>query len=543
MMPFFASKLLLETSWTLLLAIFLAAGVVAQNCVPPPIALPIKNVTLSTGKIQRGVFLTVAEPEQSFAFLPYWRVNNTFLYGPACDSLNLTWEGDSCVTFRGGVYKPADSTTKGAPPSSFKPPTEPWSSKTYKFFSDKFNVASNVSLDNFVFANPVDYTGWDLQGYNPLNMIGMDRGSTLMSALRSTGRIASSAFGFWWGLDGVEDDDQQQGSLVLGGYDKAKTYGDGATMLLSHHPDCPTSMMVTIQDITMNLANGTDASIFSKENGGTALLACVVPQRATLMDMPRSPYFDNLLSIIGNTEAGRSTGIDWWTVIMEPSLGIYNGGITFKLGGGINIKIPNHQLVVPERKIDKDGNLHANASRPVIRINSLQNTTANVLPILGRYFLTGAYLMGNSGAGKFTIWQANPTTDQSLVAVNDGNEVFDPSKTCATTPTASLSPNGPAGGTDKASGSSGNSTLSSGAVAGIAVGAAVAALACAASIWLFVRKRRASLNQQQGRRAKDAVREPKADGEAEYPAQGIPHFIPQELPAVGRDTRPIEMPG
>lgn len=72
MMPFFASKLLLETSWTLLLAIFLAAGVVAQNCVPPPIALPIKNVTLSTGKIQRGVFLTVAEPEQSFAFLPYW---------------------------------------------------------------------------------------------------------------------------------------------------------------------------------------------------------------------------------------------------------------------------------------------------------------------------------------------------------------------------------------------------------------------------------------------------------------------------------------
>ena len=221
----------------------------------------------------------------------------------------------------------------------------------------------------------------------------------------------------------------------------------------------------------------------------------------------------------------------------------YNGGITFKLGGGISIKIPNHQLVVPERKIDKDGNLYANASRPVIRINSLQNTTANVLPILGRYFLTGAYLMGNSGAGKFTIWQANPTTDQSLVAVNDGNEVFDPSKTCATTPTASLSPNGPVGGTDKASGSSDNSALSSGAVAGIAVGAAVAALACAASIWLFVRKRRASLNQQQGRPAEDAVREPKADGEAEYPAQAIPHFIPQELPALGRETPPIEMPG
>ncbi|KAG8409127.1 hypothetical protein J3459_017702 [Metarhizium acridum] len=124
MMPFFASELRLKASWTLLLAISQIAGVVAQNCVPPPISLPIKNVTLSTGKTQRGVFLTVAEPEQNFAFLPYWRVNNTFLYGPACDSLNLSWEGDSCVTFRGGVYKPADSTTKGAPPSSFKPPME-----------------------------------------------------------------------------------------------------------------------------------------------------------------------------------------------------------------------------------------------------------------------------------------------------------------------------------------------------------------------------------------------------------------------------------
>lgn len=199
--------------------------------------------------------------------------------------------------------------------------------------------------------------------------------------------------------------------------------------------------------------------------------------------------------------------------------------------------------MVPERKIDKDGNLYANASRPVIRVNSLQNTTANVLPILGRYFLTGAYLMGNYGAGKFTIWQANPTTDQSLVAVNDGNEVFDPSKTCATTPTASLSPNGSTGGTDKASGSSGNSMLSSGAIAGIAVGAAVAVLACAASIWLFVRKNRASWNQREGRRAEDAVQEPKADGEAAYPAQGTPHFIPQELPAVGREIPPIEMPG
>lgn len=65
------SKLRLDTIWTLLL-LFWATKIVAQTCVPSPLALPIKNVTLSTGKTQRGVLLTVAEPEQSFAFLPCW---------------------------------------------------------------------------------------------------------------------------------------------------------------------------------------------------------------------------------------------------------------------------------------------------------------------------------------------------------------------------------------------------------------------------------------------------------------------------------------
>ncbi|QPG94345.1 hypothetical protein C2857_005741 [Epichloe festucae Fl1] len=468
----------------------------AQACVPTPLALPIKNVTLASGKTQRGVLLTVAEPEQSFAFLPNWGVNNTFLYGPQCDALDLAGGGDSCVTFRGGIYKPVDSMTKGTPPPDLKSPTDPWSSKTYKLLTDTFKVASNVSLKNFVFANPVDYRAWDLQGYEPLNMIGMDRGSTLMSTLRSTGHIASSAFGFWWGLDGTEDGDQQQGSLVLGGYDKAKTHGDGTSVLMSYRTDCSTNMMVTIGDITMNLSNGTDISIFEKLNGGTAMLACILPERASVMDMPRTPYFDNLLRVLGHYEADRSTGIDWWNVILDRTSVIYAGGMTFKLEGGLSVKIPNHQLVVPERKIDKEGSRYVNASRPVIRINSLQATTAKVLPILGRYFLTGAYLMGNPSAGRFTLWQANPTSDQILVAVNDKNEVFDPSKLCATTPTASLTTNSPvATAADRPPGDIVNPRLSPGSIAGIAIGSAVVVVACSCLLWFILRKRR-SANQE-----------------------------------------------
>jgi hypothetical protein len=155
--------------------------------------------------------------------------------------------------------------------------------------------------------------------------------------------------------------------------------------------------------------------------------------------------------------------------------------------------------------------------------------------------------MANPVAGKFTIWQANPTTDQSLVAVNDNNEVFDPSKSCATTPTASLTTNNPTAAADKQSGDNGKSTLSSGAIAGIAVGGAVVALVCASLLWLFIRKRWPSTNQQSSygsRITEDAVQEaPKPDNEIGYPSQGIPHFIPQEMSAVGRKSAPIEMPG
>ncbi|GAB0137947.1 hypothetical protein EsDP_00006197 [Epichloe bromicola] len=518
----------------------------AQTCVPTPLALPIRNVTLASGKTQRGVLLTVAEPEQSFAFLPCWGVNNTFLYGPQCDSLGLAGGGDSCVTFRGGIYKPLDSRTRGTPPPDLKSPTEPWSSKTYKLLTDTLNVASNVSLKNFAFANPVDYKEWDLQGYDPLNMIGMDRGSTLMSTLRSTGHIASSAFGFWWGLDGTEDGDQQQGSLVLVGYDKAKTHGDGTTMLMNYRTDCPTNMMVTIGDITMNLSNGKDVSIFTNLNGGTALMACIMPERASVMDMPRTPYFNNLLRVLGQREAGRSTGTDYWNVVLDQASVIYAGGMTFKLEGGLSVKIPNHQLVVPERKIDEEGGRCVNASRPVIRINSLQSPTAMSLPVLGRYFLTGAYLMSNPSAGRFTLWQANPTSDQILVAVKDKNEVIDPSKLCATTPTASLATDSPAAtAADGSPGDIVHPRLSPGSIAGIAIGSAVVVVACSCLLWFIFRRRR-SANQKKANgshKVEHVTQQPQWEEPAGRPGHGIAHSIPQEMPSMEKKSHPFEMPG
>jgi hypothetical protein len=145
-----------------------------------------------------------------------------------------------------------------------------------------------MTLEDFPIARPVNTDKWDLQAYAPQNIIGMDSGSTVLEALKNAGRIASKSFGFWWGLDGVGEKDQKGGSFVLGGYDRAKAYGDGVTTQLTHTDKCASGMVVSISDILLNFRNGTDTSIY------------------------------NLQVAIENGEVARSMGIDFWNVVLSP---------------------------------------------------------------------------------------------------------------------------------------------------------------------------------------------------------------------------------
>ncbi|POR32113.1 Uncharacterized protein TPAR_07685 [Tolypocladium paradoxum] len=517
-------------SRTTLIVVSLALWVAAQDCVSGLVSLPLINTTLSNGKSRRGVSLKVGNPQQEFAFLPKWDNNNTFLYGPKCDSMQIMKSNDACITFRGGVYEDR-SDSKGTLASSVKPPPDLWSSTTYDMFTETLDLGGNNSLRAFPLASPKDYKGWDTQGYDPQNIIGMGTGSTLMDACRKAGRIASDSSGFYWGLDGVLDSDQMKGSLVLGGYDKAKTYGNGRTLQLSDRRDCPTRMTVSINDIVLNFANGTDASVFPKDNGGTFLLACIIPERPSLMDMPRTPHFQNLLDAIGNEEWSRTVGVDWWNVVLNPSKPLFKGDLTFTLDDGFQVKIPNHQLIVPERYINDKGDLAVNSSRPVIRINSLQDTTAKVLPVLGRYFFTSAYVLLNRDANQFTLWQANPTSDENLVPVNQATQ------SCTTTPTTSRQPD--LGGDQ-------NGKLSSGAIAGIAVGGAAAAGIGLGVLWWCLVRRRKRNNEVEAERftvEEERERPPtRKAAEVQWPSQGYPHFIPQEMSSQPMRNRPVELP-
>ncbi|OBS22465.1 hypothetical protein FPOA_08802 [Fusarium poae] len=542
----------------------------AEECVPLPLSMGIKNVSLSTNHIRRGVALKVGSPEQEFSFLPRWNNNNTILYGPKCDVKGMKYA--ACQTYRGGLYVPDDSKTIGKPKKDYEPLSEPFPQNSYDIITETINWSEDMALQDFPLARPVNTDKWDLQGYSSQNIIGMDSGSTILEALKNAGRIASKSFGFWWGLDGVGEKDQKAGSFVLGGYDRAKAYGDGLTTQLTHTDKCPTGMVVSIADILLNFRNGTDTSIFEKRNGGTTLQACLLPDMPIVMAMPVDPYFYNLQVAIENVEIDRSMGIDFWNVVLSPDFKIFSGDLTFKLEGNLDITIPNRQLIVPDRTIKDNGATIANASRPVIRINSLQDSTQTAFPYLGRYFLTAAYVVSNSDANEFTLYQANPSSEEDLVALGEDNKSINAQATCTVQPTASADPGEGDGLKSEAetptaeptsdesdNNSSDQSTedkesgsgLLTGAVVGIAVGVCVPVIAGAVFlIWFIIRRNRKKRRKQQ--EAEKTHQESTAVYMAcpspgtpknGWPTQGVPHFIPQEMATDNQPKmRPVELP-
>lgn len=226
-------------------------------------------------------------------------------------------------------------------------------------------------------------------------------------------------------------------------------------------------------------------------------------------------------------------------------------------GSNFRITIPNDHIVVPERKIDDKGNLYANASAPVLRINSLQDATRSSFPRLGKYFFTQAYLFCNEDAREFTLWSSNPTSSTDLVAVNsEGQRVTSgddcpartspappsqetPDKNGEETPPPSNNNSGSdgSGGSDSSSGS-GDSTISPGAIAGAAVGGAIAGGMILVGVFFWWRRRRLLKKQAQNA-------PPPAWSPPEYKSpssQGYPHFIPQELHNTPRrSSQPFEM--
>jgi len=133
-----------------------------------------------------------------------------------------------------------------------------------------------------------------------------------------------------------------------------------------------------------------------------------------------------------------------------------------------------------------------NGSTSDLRINSM-GEIGDFSPMalnLGRNFLTFVYMMINLDAGEFTLWPAyGDATTESLVAVDENNNIIQNSAVCTgsspNTTTPVVSPTGT---------SSPSAGLSSGAIAGIAIGAVVVGLLLLVGAGLFIRHRKKQNN-------------------------------------------------
>ncbi|KAF6815643.1 hypothetical protein CPLU01_14071 [Colletotrichum plurivorum] len=460
--------------WRGLILLLLAYALTGAraDCAPYPVALRAGNVSLSNGKVARGVEMAIGEPEQTFAFMPQFDRNGILLY--SSETLNNGERSkDSFVSFRGGSYNAIDSTTQQSSTLdiSLGDPAEPKVSS----IADKIKLNTNITLDSMQMG--IAASDWNTQGYKALMSFGLGTKSTLLRVLRSSDKIASRSWGFFWGF-GFGMPSQLDGNFIFGGYDRAKVTGERYTAKLTlNDPQCETQLVVEISDLTLNFYNNTDVSIFPKGSPRPVMRTCIKPFVPVLMTLPLYPYFSNWLDVtqqhIGMMKG--TTGYYYWNQMYKPEYEAYTGGLTISLSSGLNISISNEKLVVPNVYIDREtGDTVSNGTESVMLLTSLQSNTANHMPNLGSQFLAAAYLQVNQDAGQFSLWKANPTPKEDLVAVDAADAEV--SEFCTAAPNATTSTN----------------SLDKGTIAGIAVGAvAGVAIVVGLTVWLLKRKRSA----------------------------------------------------
>ncbi|KAL9634830.1 MAG: hypothetical protein Q9164_003845 [Protoblastenia rupestris] len=466
--------------------------------------------------------------------------NNIFLYNSTfeCDA-NANGSQSECEAAVGGFFKQQKSTTWTAAldASVLGLPLENAEPSGSRYGTDTLQLNSTYSLPNFPF-------GFNNGNNNAVGSFGLGQNSSLLNDLYSAGAIPSHTWSLYHGWDGEDSVHQADGSLIFGGYDAAKVFGPNITLPFAANHDfdlgsCPSKHIVTISDIKMNLRNGSSPSILGT-NKGAAFRACILPNYnyiALSYDV-----WSNFLQISRSTQVGRSTSsLSWWQMLIAAD-GAYDGDLTFSFYPGLDIRIPNHQLITPEYDFDEQGQRYdKNNTNRLTQIYSLEEISKDWMPSFGMGFFSAAYLMVDNDRQQFTLWKGQPSEEQNIVALG--------ASACNTTtplPGSGLGP-APGGATPRARG---NASLSEGAMAGVVIGAIAFLLGCLAGFWLLKRRQRACSQEALLQEAKHSGMDSASN--AGYAKPELPddpdhaRFPPIEMPLSSNPSHmlpPYEVPG
>ena len=136
-----------------------------------------------------------------------------------------------------------------------------------------------------------------------INTLGLGQNSTLLSALVSSGAIASRTWSMFQGWTGADTQYQMDGSVVLGGYDAAKITGENITQSFAPADNCINGYVISVTGLMMNLKNGSAASIMDPAQG-SEFQACIEPGLTT-MTLSENEWW-RFTNISESPELGRS---------------------------------------------------------------------------------------------------------------------------------------------------------------------------------------------------------------------------------------------
>lgn len=202
----------------------------------------------------------------------------------------------------------------------------------------------------------------------------------------------------------------------------------------------------------------------------------------------------------------------------------YDGDLTVTVYPNLEIRVPNHQLVVPEYDFNSYGQRYIkNSTNREVLLYSYQGINKNDMPVYGKPFLTSAYLFVNSDRGEFTLWASQANTTQNIVSVGP--------PVCSSTPTSQPTLPAPTALATSGPRKKGNT----GAIAGVVVGGVAGIALIFGALFFLVRKRRNKRRQQE--------RQKILPGDASLPGSGQRSSRWGEKAEMSTDTHPpLEMP-
>jgi len=180
--------------------------------------------------------------------------------------------------------------------------------------------------------------------------------------------------------------------------------------------------------------------------------------------------------------------------------------------------------VVPDVGFTQEGRLAiTNDSVREVLINSLTGANKNDLPLIGRSFLSSAYLLVDNDHRQFSLWQSNPTTNQSLVALGPSPCASSPPIVSSSASTSSIAAQSSAPPSTTGKPTAASQPASKGAIGGIVVGVGALVLLVAMAIFVM-RRRRARLRsiKTQELHGADNKHVPPEMGADQNPAQEMP---------------------